>query len=331
MKRWQLWLGIVISALFLILALRGVDLPAAWRATLTTQKGYLLAGWGCLLVSYLVRSWRWRIILVPIRQVPLWSVLRVFMAGFLANNVLPARMGEIVRAYALGQTAQLSTAAALGTIAVERVFDVAMALLLLAGGAAFGLLGSVGNSLWLGGMLVGVLALGLLILALWGEPLSDLLERVVGRLSPSWGRRLADLARSFVQGLRSIGSVVRALRVAFWSAASWGLFMAYAYFVLMAFGLSISLAGAAFLLGLAGLGVSIPSAPGSVGTLEYAYILGLQLLGIGDDTTRASFALTYHVLEWVTTCVLGLVCLGQLGLSLGQVSTMAAEPSESQS
>jgi uncharacterized membrane protein YbhN (UPF0104 family) len=73
---------------------------------------------------------------------------------------------------------------------------------------------------------------------------------------------------------------------------------------------------------MAGLGVSIPSAPGNVGTLEYAYILALRLLGIGDENTRASFALTYHVLEWTTTCSIGLLCLGQMGVSLGQLSTL---------
>jgi uncharacterized membrane protein YbhN (UPF0104 family) len=116
--------------------------------------------------------------------------------------------------------------------------------------------------------------------------------------------------------------VGRALWIAVWSVLVWGLFVAYAYWVLRAFELHITLAGAAFLLGVAGLGVSIPSAPGSVGTLEGAYILALQLLRIGDENSRASFALTYHVVEWVTTCTVGFLCLGRLGLSLGQLSQM---------
>jgi uncharacterized membrane protein YbhN (UPF0104 family) len=107
-----------------------------------------------------------------------------------------------------------------------------------------------------------------------------------------------------------------------WSVLVWGLFIAYAYWILRAYELHITLAGAAFLLGVAGLGVSIPSAPGSVGTLEGAYILALQLLRIGDENSRASFALTYHVVEWVTTCTVGFLCLGRLGLSLGQLSQM---------
>jgi uncharacterized protein (TIRG00374 family) len=323
MKRWQFWLGIVISAAFLFWALRKVDFAAAWEAVLTAQWAYLLVAWLCLLASYLVRTWRWRIILRSIREVQLWTLWRVYMSGFMANNILPARIGEVVRAYLLGQTARISAASALGTVAVERVFDVALALLLLTAGAILGLLGGVGNSLWLGSAMVGALLAGILGLAFWGGQLSDLVEKVVGHFSPAWGVRLADAGRSFVQGIRSVGNVGRIARVAFWSAASWALFMLYAYFVLRAYGLHTTLAGLAFLLGMAGLGVSIPSAPGSVGTLEYAYILALQLLGVGDDNTRASFALTYHVLEWVTTCSIGLFCLGQMGLSLGQLSALA--------
>ena len=93
--------------------------------------------------------------------------------------------------------------------------------------------------------------------------------------------------------------------------------------VARAYGLYLTLSGTAFLLGVGGLGVSIPSAPGNVGTLEGAYILALQMLGVGDSASRASFALTYHIVEWVTTCTIGLLCLGRLGFSLGQLAQLA--------
>jgi uncharacterized protein (TIRG00374 family) len=173
--------------------------------------------------------------------------------------------------------------------------------------------------------MVGRLLAGVLVAALWGEQLTDWGAQVIGRFSPSWEKKLAGVGHSFVRGLRAVDSVGRILRVFFWSVVSWGLFMAYAYFVLRAYGLRVTPVGVSFLLGVAGMGVSIPSAPGSVGTLEYAYILGLQWLGVGDENTRASFALTYHVIEWVTTCSIGLLCLGQLGLSFAQLSTMAGD------
>ena len=173
--------------------------------------------------------------------------------------------------------------------------------------------------------MVGGLVAGVLVMAVWGYKLADWGESLVGRFSPSWAKKLADLGRSFVGGLRSVGSLGRAVQITLWSAACWGVFIFYTQFILRAYGLEVSLAGSAFLLGVAGMGVSIPSAPGSVGTLEYAYVLGLRWLGVGDDNVRASFALTYHAIEWVTTCSIGLFCLGQLGLSFAQLSAMAGK------
>jgi uncharacterized membrane protein YbhN (UPF0104 family) len=325
MKRWQFWLGVAISALFLYLALRQVDLAAAWQYVRTAQSRYLALGWLFLLGSYGLRILRWHAIVRQIGRASPWTLGQVTMAGYMANNILPARIGEIVRAVLLRQAAKFNAAAALSTIAVERVFDVVTALSLLSLGAAFAVLGDVGESVWVGGVAVAGLVGGVVVLGVWGAPLSDLLESVVGRVSPTWGSRLADVGRSFVQGLRSVGSVDRALAVAGWSLAVWGTFIAYAYWILRAYGMHISLAGGAFMLGVAGLGVSLPSAPGNVGVLEGANVLALGLLGIGNEDSRAAFALTYHVVEWVTTVVAGLLCLGKLGLSVRQLSQMPGQ------
>ncbi|MBN1937824.1 MAG: flippase-like domain-containing protein [Anaerolineae bacterium] len=325
MKRWQFWLGVAISAVFLFFALRGVDWAATWQAVQTAQVGYLALAWVCLLASYLSRAMRWRSVLLPLKLVSLWTSWRVFMVGLVSNNVLPARAGELVRAYVLGQSERVDTAAVLGTVAVERVFDVLTVLLLLSLGMTSGALGGLGGEygLWLGAAMVGGLAAGVLVIALWGDRLTGVAARLVGRFSPAWGEKIAGLGEAFVQGVRAVGSVKRAAIVVGWTWISWGLFLLYAYWVLCAYHLTVNAAGVAFLMGFAGLAVAIPSAPGSVGTMEYAYMLGLALLGVGMEETRIGFALTYHVLEWVTTLALGLFCLGQLGLSLRQVSAMA--------
>ena len=331
MRRWQFWVGSATSVLFLYLALREVDVAAAWQYVRTARWEALFLGWLCLALSYIVRAWRWRAIISSVQPMPRWTVGKVYMTGLMANNLLPARIGEVVRAYLLGQTAQIHTAAALGTIAVERAFDVIVALSFLVVGAALGVLRGLGSAVWFGAALVGGLVTGLAALAVWGDWLSDLAARLVGRVSQERGERLAGMGHSYVAGLRSIGSLSRALQIALWSLGAWALFAGYAAFVLRAYGLRISLPGALFLLGVGGMGVSIPSAPGNVGTLEGAYMLALQLLGVGDSNARASFALTYHVLEWVTTCSIGFVCLGQLGLSVGQLSRMGRglEPQDS--
>lgn len=322
-KRWQFWVGMGVSAIFLFLALRRVNLPLAGQRMLAARWEYLVAAWLCLIGCYVVRTLRWYAIVRAIGRVSPGWLGQVYMAGLMANNILPMRIGELVRAYLLGQTARVSTAAALGTIAVERIFDLIMALALLLVGAALGLLADLRQAAWMAGALVAALVGGLVLLAVRGEWLIGWFERAVGRLSPAWAERLAQLGRSFVQGLRAVHSVGQALWLVLGTAVLWGLVMGYALFILRAYDLPVSLAGAAFMLGMAGMGVAIPSGPGSVGTLEGAYMLALQLLGVGTLTSRASFALTYHVLEWVTTLLIGLFCLARLGLSLGQLSRLA--------
>lgn len=330
MKRWQFWLGLVVSAVFLYVSLRQVDWQAAWQHVLAARWGFLFAGWVCLVVSYVVRIWRWHRIVSSEQPISISSLGQVYVVGLMANNILPARIGEIVRAYLLGKTSHLDAASALGTIAVERVFDVIMALSLLVIGASLSVLDGIGSSVWLGALGVTGIVAVVVILAVWGHWLSDLVEQIVGRISPKWGTRLADVVRAFVRGLRSVGSVARVLQVGASSAVAWGLFVAYAVLVLRAYGLAITLPGAAFLLGVGGLGVSIPSAPGNVGTLEGAYIAALTLLGIGNSDSRATFALTYHLVEWVTTCAIGLFCLGSLGLSLGELTGLTGSQDEFQ-
>jgi uncharacterized protein (TIRG00374 family) len=325
-KRWQLWIGLGISGLFLYLALRQVEVAAAWRYVRAARWEMLLLGWLCLVLSYVVRVWRWRTILSSVQSIPPRTVGQVYMAGLMANNLLPARIGEVVRAYLLGQTAEMHAAAALGTVAVERVFDVVVALGFLVVGAALGVLRGLGGAVWAGAGLVCGLVIGLASFALWGDRFVDLAVRPIRRLSEEWGERLSGMGHSFVEGLRSIGSVHRAAQIGLSSLAAWMLFAGYAAAALRAYGLWTSLPGVLFLLGVGGMGVSIPSAPGNVGTLEGAYMLALQLLGVGDSSARASFALTYHVLEWVTTCTIGFVCLGQLGLSLSELSQMGRGP-----
>lgn len=320
MRRWQFWVGVAISAAFLYLTLRGVDLATAWGYVQHARWQALLLGWLCLVASYVIRAGRWQRIIAAVQPVPAGSVGRVYMVGLMANNVLPARIGEVVRAYLLGKTAEMHTAAALGTIAVERAFDVIVALGFLVVGAAYGVLGGLGGALWAGAAMVGGLVVALIVLAVWGERLSALTARLVGRVSPRWGKRLAEMGRSFVAGLRSIGNVGRALEIALWSLGAWALFASNARLVLAAFQMQTSLPKVLFLLGVGGLGVSFPSAPGNVGTLEGSMVLALGLLGVGDRSGRASFALTYHAIEWVTTCSIGLLCLGQLGWSMGQLS-----------
>ena len=123
MKKLQILVSVVISAVCLYFSFRGID----WAKTGAAMAGanYLLiaATVGVTLVSIWLRAYRWKFMLDPIKKVSLNDLYSSTMIGFMTNNILPARLGEFVRAYALGHTAKVSKSAAFATIVIERAFD----------------------------------------------------------------------------------------------------------------------------------------------------------------------------------------------------------------
>jgi uncharacterized protein (TIRG00374 family) len=245
--------------------------------------------------------------------------------GFMANNVLPARLGELVRAYLLGRIGQVSATATLGTIAIERVFDVLMLLLcLVGGGAASGVLGSTGQGVWTTAVLALVLLVGIYVASRWGEPLVEFGGRMLSRVSPRLAERAVNLARSFVVGLQAMRGM-REIGVTFGSSlVAWATIVMTLYWAVRAFNVQLSFPASAFVLGAGGLGIIVPSSPGNVGTLEFFYVSALALLLV-DSSVAFSFAITLHALDWGLVTVVGLIFLWGSGLSLGGLWGLAAE------
>ena len=116
-------LGIAISAVALGLVIRSVDLGAAWRVLQSAQPQWLVLLIGFACADVLMRALRWRVLLAPLADVRFRATLASLLVGYLANNVLPARLGEIVRSHDLGARTGVSRSTILGTIVVERVVD----------------------------------------------------------------------------------------------------------------------------------------------------------------------------------------------------------------
>ncbi len=315
----NLWLGLFISAVFIFLVLRQIDPRQVASELRKANVAYLGLTLVLLVVSYVLRALRWRYILRPVRTLPRRDVFRVFVIGFMANNVLPARLGELVRAYLLGRVGQVSATAALGTIAIERVFDVLMLLLfLVGGGAAAGVLGSTGQGVWVTAVLALVLLAGIYVASRWGNQLAELAGRLLGRLSPRLAEGVVNLMRSFVVGLQAMHGVQDIGVVFGGSLVAWTTITMTLYWTLRAFNVPLSFPASAFVLGVSGLGVIIPSSPGNVGTLEFFYVSALSLLAV-DPSAAFGFAITLHALDWGLVTVMGLIFLWGSGLSLGRL------------
>jgi uncharacterized membrane protein YbhN (UPF0104 family) len=129
LKRWQFWFGVMISAVFLYLALRGLELDKAWLAMRTASYWWIIPGVVVYFFGVWARTWRWHYMLRPIKAVSLIRLFPVVVIGYMGNNVYPARAGELIRAYVLRKKEAVSISASLATIIVERIFDGVVMLL----------------------------------------------------------------------------------------------------------------------------------------------------------------------------------------------------------
>ena len=119
----KLWLGVAVSGVLLWLAFRGVDLQEVGHSFTQVRTVWLLPVLASIFVRFWLTAIRWQVLLRPVKRIGIHRLFAVTMIGFMANNVLPARMGEFVRAYALGRSESLSTPLSFATIVLERVFD----------------------------------------------------------------------------------------------------------------------------------------------------------------------------------------------------------------
>src|SRR5258706_830473 len=123
MKKWQFWFGVLISVIFIWLAVRGLKLNEFWGAVKQANYCWLTPGMGVYLVGVWVRAWRWYYLLKPIKEIPTRTMFPITTIGYMGNNIYPARAGEVRRAVILKRKEGVSVSASLATIIVERIFD----------------------------------------------------------------------------------------------------------------------------------------------------------------------------------------------------------------
>ncbi|HEX9596449.1 MAG TPA: lysylphosphatidylglycerol synthase transmembrane domain-containing protein, partial [Anaerolineales bacterium] len=223
MKRWQFWLGLAISAVFLALVLRGLDLAAFWVEVRQANYWWLLPGVGVYFIGVVVRAWRWQFLLRPLKRVPLASSWRLTAIGYMGNNIYPARAGELLRAALLKRNEGVAISASLATIIVERIFDgvVMLGFIFLNLGELARLTGGAGiagglsiQQIALWGTLIFIGALAIFLLGAMFPTQSEGLLALAGRVLPEAMReRFMSLARTFLEGLASLRSPVEALMV----------------------------------------------------------------------------------------------------------------------
>lgn len=322
-------IGVVLTVVLLWWVLRDVS-PAEVLAELRRANAWwMLLAVALATFSFVLRAMRWRVLLEPGHAGSSFEArFGATCAGFAANNIFPARLGEIVRAYTLARVARLPFGASVGSLVVERVLD-GLVLASFLGGAIVMPGFPLGETEAAGyvrrAALVGsiVFALGFVVLWLMArgpDTVLRLWSASLGRLVPErFSERLTDLVETFLRGLGALARLGVLARAVGWSYVVWGCLAASMWTGLLAFGITgPGFVGAAFLQAVIGFAVALPSTPGFFGVFEAGTRIGLQPWDV-PDALVVSFATSYHILTFIPITLLGLWYLRHFGLRWSDV------------
>ena len=308
--------GIAISALFAVLTVSRVDLPEVLVALRRVELPAIVVAVGLVLVELGLRALRWQRLLVPLAAVPVTRTAQYLAIGYFANTMLPARLGDLARAFLAGRSFGVSRLGVLGTILVERLADglfiLAVVVVLgvfVAGGASLAVTAAWLVVIAVAGAAVG--AAGLLYLRAGG---SD--GRIRGRL---WA-----LVEKVLRGAEALRSPLRLVTVFALTAAAFGTAVVTFAVIAGAAGVELSPWQAALVMGGLALSTSIPAAPGSLGTYEFVGLSIMTAIGFNPEVSLAVVVLV-HLIATLPVALAGLLATWRLHFRVGEIAR-DAEP-----
>jgi uncharacterized membrane protein YbhN (UPF0104 family) len=306
----RLLIGLAISAVFVVATVSRVDLVEVGVALQRVQFLGVALAIPLVFVELTLRALRWQRLLAPLTAIPVWRSAAYLAIGYFANSMLPARLGDVARAYLAGQSFGVSRLGVLGTVVVERLAD---GLLILGVVAVLGITVAGGGSL-------ATTASWLVVLAAAGG--AGLLVAIAYLRGSGTGRirvGMRSLMERVLRGADALRSpsglaVVAALTVVAFVPA-----VAMFSLIAAAAGLQLSLAQCALAMGGLALSTSIPAAPGSIGTYEFVGLTILSALGV-DAEVALAVVLLVHLAATLPVALAGLVAAWQLHFRVSEIA-----------
>jgi len=310
LRSWRLWLGLAVTTLALWIAFRDVSWSELGHEVARANWWLLL---GLSLPAYLwsvqLRAARWRVLARGVADVPTSAAFRATAVGFMVNNLLPLRVGELVRVWWLAREIRSSVAALLGTVIVERVID----MVFLLGLASFVIGNEVGR-----GVLVAAAATPLavtLALRRWPAPALRAVRRAAGFVLPAArADRVTGIAGAVAQGVAALRGGADFARMAGLTVLLWGVATVIPFWAaLTALGIDLggfaaSVRGSFLIMLYVAAAVALPAAPGFFGPYHVACRYALTPLGVPKELAVALGTLA-HAVFWIGTTSIGLACL----------------------
>ncbi|MBN1355305.1 flippase-like domain-containing protein [bacterium] len=313
----RILIGISVSVLFLWLIYQKIDLGKTIQAITRVQSAWLIPAILIYILGIWVRTGRWVLLLDPVKRCSTRRLFPIYIISYMANNILPLRMGDFYRAYFAGRKECISKGATLVTIGVERIFDGLTMLVLLAVSLWFYPVSDpvvrsavqIGSIVFLGAIL---LCYGVILKQDWS---TWIFQKLLPLTPQKYHDRLAEIFNNLFRGLDSLRGTRGMIAIVLLSLTTW-LIEAFSYAVtLWAFGFFGGFHVAVSTMALVNLMIIVPAGPGYFGPFEAACIIMLGQSGYGKVTLfsremATAYALILHIIvQWIPTTFLGMICM----------------------
>jgi hypothetical protein len=327
-------ISLLISAVSLFWVLHKVNWPDLVKAVVTVDVRLAAAAIAVFMTTFAVRTLRWKVLLAPAKEIRYRRVFSVLFIGYMANNVLPARLGELVRAYVLGQKEGVRKSTTLATIFIERIFDGLSLLFILGAILVAHTMGWISmqhdfpdnvkwGSLFAAAGFVG--AFGFVVALEFWPGLTQILAGLIHRFAPERvAHKLEGILFAFAEGVSCLRSF-KTLVVVFGSSLLVWAIEGTTYLLMgQAFHLPIPARAYFITMVIVNLGAIIPSAPGALGVFQAFCVISLSMFGV-NTTLAAAYGLVLNVAEYLPVTILGALVLVAEGLRFNSVMSHAAD------
>lgn len=305
----KLIVGIAVSAIFIYLALKGVETEEVIAGLHDKRYIFLLPAALVFIFTQVLRSVRWGILLSPIKGIPQKKLFPITSIGFMAIIIAPMRLGEIVRPYLVNVKESVPLGAGFATILIERSMDLLMLLIFL-----FLVISEVPVPAWMakgGSALLSIIVLEFLVIILFmlfPERIKRTIFPLTKRLPSKTATALDGFIGNLAHGFRVIAHGRRFVQVLFLSFSIWFLSSLAVFFLFYFYRLPFGIFEGLGVTTVTALGISLPAAPGLIGNFQYACMVALSFWGVARSEAFA-FSMVYYFLGVGLNIILGLIFL----------------------
>ena len=296
-----------MSAIGLYYAFRGMDFAQLIDTISKVNLFWGAAAMVLMVFSVGVRAERWRLILIPFEKIKLHPLFGSTMVGYFGNGILPFRLGEVLRAYSVASFTTLTPSSSFGTIILERILDMVGLVLMIGIFAPTVPSGTLSNGLLLS---VGGITLFIFIAIIWlGKSHSQFHEKVIHWqiFESKLGRRILSALNNVLNGITALKDTKHTGMIVFHTLFLWVLYYVSVWIVVKATGIELSWSAMGIVLISTTLAITIPSAPGYVGTYHAAAVYVLTIVYQVELTQAQAFAVIIHAIGFFPLLVIGAV------------------------